>query len=141
MSLIVYYHCHDEKNGILQMLAINLVSEMRFSPLIIYFQAARRELERQRQMEWERQRKEQLLSEKAREYEQLGTIKSRASNLKCELESQVGQPLSYKYFIFNFVVIYESTLRYIYMYNIHCLFCFLFNFSLCTYNSSLINSL
>lgn len=90
------------------MLAINLVSEMRFSPLIIYFQAARRELERQRQMEWERQRKEQLLSEKAREYEQLGTIKSRASNLKCELESQVGQPLSYKYFIFNFVVIYES---------------------------------
>lgn len=123
------------------MLAINLVSEMRFSPLIIYFQAARRELERQRQMEWERQRKEQLLSEKAREYEQLGTIKSRASNLKCELESQVGQPLSYKYFILNFVVIYESTLRYIYMYNIHCLFCFLFNFSLCTYNSSLINSL
>ena len=52
-------------------------------------QAARRELERQRQMEWERQRKEQLLSEKAREYEQLGSIKSRASNLKCELESQV----------------------------------------------------
>lgn len=51
-------------------------------------EAARRELERQRQMEWERQRKEQLLSEKAREYEQLGIIKSRASNLKCELESQ-----------------------------------------------------
>ncbi|XP_062619095.1 intersectin-1-like [Saccostrea cucullata] len=52
-------------------------------------EAARRELERQRQMEWERQRKEQLLSEKGREYEQLGIIKSRASNLKCELESQV----------------------------------------------------
>lgn len=61
----------------------------------MYFQAARREVDRQRQMEWERQRKEQLLSEKAREYEQLGSIKSRASNLKCELESQVGQPLSY----------------------------------------------
>ncbi|XP_078322482.1 intersectin-1-like isoform X4 [Crassostrea virginica] len=54
-------------------------------------EAARRELERQRQMEWERQRKEQLLSEKAREYEQLGSIKSRASNLKCELESQQGK--------------------------------------------------
>lgn len=51
-------------------------------------EAARREVDRQRQMEWERQRKEQLLSEKAREYEQLGSIKSRASNLKCELESQ-----------------------------------------------------
>ncbi|XP_061176343.1 intersectin-1-like isoform X2 [Saccostrea echinata] len=54
-------------------------------------EAARRELERQRQMEWERQRKEQLLSEKGREYEQLGIIKSRASNLKCELESQQGK--------------------------------------------------
>ncbi|XP_056016290.1 intersectin-1-like isoform X4 [Ostrea edulis] len=54
-------------------------------------EAARRELERQRQMDWERQRKEQLLSEKAREYEQLGIMKSRASNLKCELESQQGK--------------------------------------------------
>ncbi|XP_033740435.1 LOW QUALITY PROTEIN: intersectin-1-like [Pecten maximus] len=54
-------------------------------------EAARRELERQRQMEWERQRKEQLLAEKRREYEQLGNLKSRSSNLKCELESQEGR--------------------------------------------------
>ncbi|OWF43900.1 intersectin-1-like isoform X1 [Mizuhopecten yessoensis] len=54
-------------------------------------EAARRELERQRQMEWERQRKEQLLAEKRREYEQLGNLKSRANNLKCELESQEGK--------------------------------------------------
>ncbi|XP_060069660.1 intersectin-1-like [Ylistrum balloti] len=54
-------------------------------------EAARRELERQRQMEWERQRKEQLLAEKRREYEQLGNLKSRSSNLKCELESQEGK--------------------------------------------------
>jgi len=47
-------------------------------------------MDRQRQMEWERQRKEQLLAEKRREYEQLGAIKSRSSDLKCELESQVS---------------------------------------------------
>lgn len=52
-------------------------------------QAARREMERQRQMEWERQRKEQLMAEKAREYEQLASLKSMSSNLKCELESLV----------------------------------------------------
>lgn len=92
-------------------------------------------------MEWERQRKEQLLSEKAREYEQLGIIKSRASNLKCELESQVGQAYNVhlfsnvnlqfslwilKYFILNFVIIYESALYY--MYNDHFLFLFPFPF-------------
>ena len=55
-----------------------------------FIQAARRELERQRQMEWERQRKEQLLAEKAREYEQLGAAKSKSCNLKSELESMVS---------------------------------------------------
>ncbi|CAI9736024.1 intersectin-1 isoform X2 [Octopus vulgaris] len=54
-------------------------------------EAARRELERQRQMEWERQRKEHLLSEKHREYEQLETLKSQSSNLKCELEALEGK--------------------------------------------------
>jgi len=47
-------------------------------------------MERQRQMEWERQRKEQLMAEKAREYEQLTALKSRSNNLKCELESLVS---------------------------------------------------
>ena len=47
-------------------------------------------MERQRQMEWERQRKEQLLAEKAREYEQLGAAKSKSCNLKSELESMVS---------------------------------------------------
>lgn len=56
---------------------------------LLVFQAARQEIERQRQMDWERQRKEQLLSEKGREYEQLGAIKSQTSNLKCEYESLV----------------------------------------------------
>ncbi|KAL4232905.1 Intersectin 1 (SH3 domain protein) [Mactra antiquata] len=54
-------------------------------------EAARRELERQRQMEWERQRKEQLMAEKTREYEQLMALKSRSSDLKCELESLQGK--------------------------------------------------
>ncbi|XP_060608466.1 intersectin-1-like isoform X3 [Ruditapes philippinarum] len=54
-------------------------------------ETARRELERQRQMEWERQRKEQLMAEKGREYEQLMALKSRSSNLNCELESLQGK--------------------------------------------------
>ena len=41
-------------------------------------------------MEWERQRKEQLMAEKLREYEQLSALKSQTSNLKCELESLVS---------------------------------------------------
>ncbi|CAE1260660.1 unnamed protein product [Acanthosepion pharaonis] len=56
-------------------------------------EAARRELERQRQMEWERQRKEHLLSEKHREYEQLETLKSQSTNLKCELEALEGKKI------------------------------------------------
>lgn len=55
----------------------------------VYLQAARRELERQRQMEWERQRKEQLMAEKVREYQELETIKSQNANIKCELEALV----------------------------------------------------
>lgn len=58
--------------------------------IFVCFQAARRESDRQRQMEWERQRKEQLLAEKAREYEQLGVAKTKSSNLKCELDSLVS---------------------------------------------------
>ncbi|XP_052244351.1 intersectin-1-like isoform X10 [Dreissena polymorpha] len=54
-------------------------------------EGARRELERQRQMEWERQRKEQLMAEKLREYEQLSALKSRSSDLRCELESLQGK--------------------------------------------------
>ncbi|CAG5135474.1 unnamed protein product, partial [Candidula unifasciata] len=49
--------------------------------------AARRELERQRQMEWEKQRKEQLLVEKEREAEQIRMIKSQMTNLRNELET------------------------------------------------------
>ena len=55
----------------------------------LHLQSARRELDRQRQMEWERQRKEQLMAEKSREYEQLMALKSQTSNLTCELESLV----------------------------------------------------
>lgn len=61
----------------------------RCTAIFVGFQQARRELERQRQMEWERQRKEQLMAEKQREYEQLAILKSQSTNLKCELESLV----------------------------------------------------
>ena len=58
-------------------------------------------------MEWERQRKEQLLAEKAREYEQLGAAKSKSSNLKCELESLVRRNHMFMnllaYVKFNFI--------------------------------------
>ena len=41
-------------------------------------------------MEWERQRKEQLLAEKNREYTELSALKAQDNNLKDELESLVG---------------------------------------------------
>lgn len=56
-------------------------------------QAARREIDRQRQMEWENQRKEQLMAEKQREYEQLSIMKSQMANLANELESLVSPNL------------------------------------------------
>ena len=57
---------------------------------LLLSQAARRELERQRQLEWERQRREQLMSEKLREQNQVDQMKSEVGKLKMELETLVS---------------------------------------------------
>ena len=48
-------------------------------------QAARRELERQRQMEWEKQRREQLMSEKLREQAAVDKLRKDVGSFRQEL--------------------------------------------------------
>ena len=57
---------------------------------LFFFQAARREMERQRQIDWERQRMEQLTAEKNRIQEEVLKLKSHNSNMGCELETLVS---------------------------------------------------
>ena len=61
-------------------------------------------------MEWERQRKEQLMAEKTREYEQLTSLKAQSSNLKCELESLVRYILRFG-FLFHFDILVVSSVH------------------------------
>lgn len=49
-------------------------------------QAAKRELERQRQLEWERQRRQELLTQRNREQESIVVLKARKKTLEFELE-------------------------------------------------------
>lgn len=53
------------------------------------FQAAKRELERQRQLEWERQRRQELLTQRNREQESIVLLKARKKTLEFELEALV----------------------------------------------------
>lgn len=57
----------------------------------IYFQAAKRELERQRQLEWERQRRQELLTQRNREQESIVMLKARKKTLEFELEALVSK--------------------------------------------------
>lgn len=52
-------------------------------------QAAKRELERQRQLEWERQRRQELLTQRNREQESIVLLKARKKTLEFELEALV----------------------------------------------------
>ena len=68
-------------------------------------------------MEWERQRKEHLLSEKHREYEQLETLKSQSTNLKCELEALVSSYFLIIYCLnFDFVQLFIDQFIYLFIY-------------------------
>ncbi|GLD54270.1 intersectin-1 isoform X3 [Lates japonicus] len=49
--------------------------------------AAKRELERQRQLEWERQRRQELLTQRNREQESIVLLKARKKTLEFELEA------------------------------------------------------
>ena len=52
--------------------------------------AARRELERQRQLEWERQRRDQLMAEKQREHLLVDKLQAEVGKLKMDLEAMVS---------------------------------------------------
>ena len=56
----------------------------------MFHQSARRELERQRQLEWERQRRDQLVAEKQREQNQVDRLQANVGKLKLELEALVS---------------------------------------------------
>lgn len=51
--------------------------------------AAKRELERQRQLEWERTRRQELLTQRNREQENIVLLKARKKTLEFELEALV----------------------------------------------------
>ncbi len=67
----------------------NVQAQMVAAAIDVPFQAARRELERQRQLEWERQRKEQLMAEKHREQMYVDAMRTEVGKLKAELDTQV----------------------------------------------------
>lgn len=56
----------------------------------IILQAARRELERQRLLEWEKQRRDQLMSDKSREQNSVSKLQLEVGNLRQELDLLVG---------------------------------------------------
>ena len=53
-------------------------------------QAAKRELERQRQLEWERNRRQELLNQRNKEHEDIVVLKAKKKTLEFELEALVS---------------------------------------------------
>ena len=53
-------------------------------------QAAKRELERQRQLEWERNRRQELLNQRNKEQEDIVVLKAKKKTLEFELEALVS---------------------------------------------------
>lgn len=54
-------------------------------------QAAKRELERQRQLEWERNRRQELLTQRNKEQEDIVVLKAKKKTLEFELEALVSK--------------------------------------------------
>lgn len=52
-------------------------------------QAAKKELERQRQLEWERRRKQELLNQKSEEQDEIIKLRAKKRSLEMELEAVV----------------------------------------------------
>lgn len=52
--------------------------------------AAKRELERQRQLEWERNRRQELLNQRNKEQEDIVVLKAKKKTLEFELEALVS---------------------------------------------------
>lgn len=57
---------------------------------ILIPQAAKRELERQRQLEWERNRRQELLNQRNKEQEDIVVLKAKKKTLEFELEALVS---------------------------------------------------
>jgi len=57
-------------------------------------QAAKRELERQRQLEWERNRRQELLNQRNKEQEDIVVLKAKKKTLEFELEALVSERVS-----------------------------------------------
>lgn len=53
--------------------------------------AAKRELERQRQLEWERNRRQELLNQRNKEQEDIVVLKAKKKTLEFELEALVSE--------------------------------------------------
>lgn len=68
----------------------------------ILCQAARREMERQRQLEWEKQRRQELLSQRQKEQEKVLQLKAQNQNLGIELEQLVWEAVLFSWFYFRF---------------------------------------
>lgn len=56
-------------------------------------QAAKRELERQRQLEWERNRRQELLNQRNKEQEDIVVLKAKKKTLEFELEALVSSSI------------------------------------------------
>jgi len=56
----------------------------------MFLKAARRELEHQRQLEWERQRRDQLMTEMQREHSHVDRLRLELGQDKLELDSIVS---------------------------------------------------
>lgn len=57
---------------------------------MLILQAAKRELERQRQLEWERNRRQELLNQRNKEQEDIVVLKAKKKTLEFELEALVS---------------------------------------------------
>uniref|UniRef100_A0A8C8GAN1 Intersectin 1 (SH3 domain protein) n=1 Tax=Oncorhynchus tshawytscha TaxID=74940 RepID=A0A8C8GAN1_ONCTS len=73
-------------------LALPLSAEYALIPALtlgslVFIDAAKRELERQRQLEWERNRRQELLTQRNREQENIVLLKARKKTLEFELEA------------------------------------------------------
>lgn len=70
-----------------------------------FLQAAKQELERQRRLEWERIRRQELLNQRNREQEEIVKLTSKKKSLNLELEALVRQkfaPHMLKYSILKY---------------------------------------
>lgn len=59
-----------------------------------FLQAAKQELERQRRLEWERIRRQELLNQRNREQEEIVKLTSKKKSLNLELEALVRHKFS-----------------------------------------------